>query len=71
MLSLLRFFLHVACEVCAYTSYVRTMKYVITTYMPCTAAEYIVLKDDYEYRNFQVRLPITQTPGHAGGGVRG
>lgn len=64
------FLLHVACVRFAhYTSYVRAMKYVITTYLPCTAAEYIVLKDDYEYRNLQVRLSITHM--RAGGGGRG
>jgi hypothetical protein len=31
------------------------MKYVITTHMPCTAAEYTLLKDDVEYKDFQVR----------------
>ena len=38
------------------------MKYIITTYMPCTAEEYIVLKDDIDYKNFQVRVSLFLSP---------
>jgi|AntAceMinimDraft_11_1070367.scaffolds.fasta_scaffold279948_1 hypothetical protein len=38
------------------------MKFVITTHVPCTAEEYIVLKDCPEYKTFQVRPPHANEP---------
>lgn len=40
------------------------MKYTITTHMPCTAEEYIMLKDCPEYKAFQVQhaIPLHSSP---------